>query len=108
MHARANADGGNFQPLSDPRRQAHRHLFQHHGKGPRRLHRQRIFARLVVSKPEHEERCRSMGITDVRRVYRARDLAPGKRIIFAATGVTDFRVNAAKARLSPEDTGFFD
>jgi fructose-1,6-bisphosphatase II len=48
-----------------------------------------IFARLVVSKPEHEERCRAMGITDFRKVYRARDLAPGARVIFAATGVTD-------------------
>jgi fructose-1,6-bisphosphatase class II len=48
-----------------------------------------IFARLVVSKPEHEERCRAMGITDVKKVYRAKDLAPGQNIIFAATGVTD-------------------
>jgi fructose-1,6-bisphosphatase class II len=48
-----------------------------------------IFARLVVTKPEHEERCRAMGITDFRRIYRAADLAPGKNIIFAATGVTD-------------------
>jgi fructose-1,6-bisphosphatase class II len=48
-----------------------------------------IFARLVVSKPEHEERCRAMGIKDFKRVYRAKDLAPGERIIFAATGVTD-------------------
>ncbi len=48
-----------------------------------------IFARLVVSKPEHEERCRAMGITDFKRIYRSKDLAPGKRIIFAATGVTD-------------------
>ncbi|HKB12999.1 MAG TPA: class II fructose-bisphosphatase [Vicinamibacterales bacterium] len=48
-----------------------------------------IFARLVVSKPEHEERCRAMGITDFKRVYRAKDLAPGDSIIFAATGVTD-------------------
>jgi fructose-1,6-bisphosphatase class II len=48
-----------------------------------------ILARLVVSKPEHEERCRAMGITDVKRIYRSTDLAPGKRIIFAATGVTD-------------------
>ena len=48
-----------------------------------------IFARLVVSKPEHEERCRSMGVTDFKRVYRSKDLAPGKNIIFAATGVTD-------------------
>jgi fructose-1,6-bisphosphatase II len=48
-----------------------------------------IFARLVVSKPEHEERCRAMGITDFKRIYRARDLAPGRSLIFAATGVTD-------------------
>ena len=48
-----------------------------------------IFARLVVTKPEHEERCRAMGINDFKRVYRSKDLAPGKRIIFAATGVTD-------------------
>jgi fructose-1,6-bisphosphatase class II len=48
-----------------------------------------IFARLVVSKPEHEERCRAMGINDFKKVYRSKDLAPGKSIIFAATGVTD-------------------
>jgi fructose-1,6-bisphosphatase class II len=48
-----------------------------------------IFARLVVSKPEHEERCRAMGISDFKKVYRSKDLAPGKNIIFAATGVTD-------------------
>jgi fructose-1,6-bisphosphatase II len=48
-----------------------------------------IFARLVVSTPEHEARCRAMGITDFRKVYRSNDLASGARIIFAATGVTD-------------------
>ena len=48
-----------------------------------------IFARLVVSKPEHEERCRAMGITDFKKIYRSQDLAPGRRLIFAATGVTD-------------------
>jgi fructose-1,6-bisphosphatase/sedoheptulose 1,7-bisphosphatase-like protein len=48
-----------------------------------------IFARLVVSKPEHEERCRAMGISDFKKIYRSRDLAPGNDIIFAATGVTD-------------------
>ena len=48
-----------------------------------------IFARLVVSKPEHEERCRAMGITDFRRIYTSKDLASGDSIIFAATGVTD-------------------
>jgi fructose-1,6-bisphosphatase II len=48
-----------------------------------------IYARLVVSKPEHEARCKAMGITDFKKIYRAKDLAPGSRIIFAATGVTD-------------------
>ena len=48
-----------------------------------------ILARLVIDTPEHEERCRSMGITDFKRVYRASDLASGDKIVFAATGVTD-------------------
>lgn len=48
-----------------------------------------IFARLVVTKPEHEERCREMGISDFRRIYTSKDLASGSSIIFAATGVTD-------------------
>jgi len=48
-----------------------------------------IFARLVVTKPEHEERCRAMGIADFRRIYTSKDLASGDNLIFAATGVTD-------------------
>jgi fructose-1,6-bisphosphatase II len=48
-----------------------------------------IFARLVVSKPEHQQRCRLMGISDFKKVYTSKDLASGSRIIFAATGVTD-------------------
>jgi fructose-1,6-bisphosphatase class II len=48
-----------------------------------------IFARLVIRKPEDEARCHAMGITDLKKVYRAKDLAPGSRVIFAATGVTD-------------------
>ena len=48
-----------------------------------------ILGRLVMRKPEDERRCREMGIGDVRRVYRASDLASGQDIIFAATGVTD-------------------
>jgi len=48
-----------------------------------------IFARLVVTKPEHEARCRAMGITDFKKIYRSKDLAPGAKVIFAATGVTD-------------------
>jgi fructose-1,6-bisphosphatase II len=48
-----------------------------------------IFARLVVTKPEHEARCRAMGITDFKKIYSSKDLAPGENVIFAATGVTD-------------------
>src|SRR6059036_3993220 len=48
-----------------------------------------IFARLVIRKPEDEERCRAMGVTDLKKIYRSKDLASGQRIIFAATGVTD-------------------
>ena len=48
-----------------------------------------IFARLVIRKPEDEERCYAMGITDLKKVYTSKDLAPGSRVIFAATGVTD-------------------
>src|SRR5215204_3122943 len=42
-----------------------------------------------VITPEHEQRCRAMGITDFKRVYRSKDLASGHNIVFAATGVTD-------------------
>jgi fructose-1,6-bisphosphatase class II len=48
-----------------------------------------IFARLVINKPEDEERSRAMGIADPRKVYTSKELASGEGIIFAATGVTD-------------------
>ena len=48
-----------------------------------------MVARLVVNTPELEARVERMGITDLKRVYTARDLAPGNQIVFAATGVTD-------------------
>jgi fructose-1,6-bisphosphatase II / sedoheptulose-1,7-bisphosphatase len=48
-----------------------------------------ILARLVIDKPELEERIEKMGIRDKKRIYTAKDLAPGNHIIFAATGVTD-------------------
>ncbi|MCC6537436.1 MAG: class II fructose-bisphosphatase [Bryobacterales bacterium] len=47
-----------------------------------------MLGRLVVNSPELEERVAKMGIRDPKRIYTARDLAPGKKIIFAATGVT--------------------
>src|SRR5579864_5840472 len=48
-----------------------------------------ILARLVVDRPELEERVAKMGIKDKKRIYSAKDLAPGDHLIFAATGVTD-------------------
>jgi len=47
-----------------------------------------MLARLVVNTPELEERVAEMGIRDPKKIYTARDLAPGKEIIFAACGVT--------------------
>jgi len=48
-----------------------------------------IQARLVIDTPELEARIAKMGITDKKKIYRSEDLAPGKHIIFAATGVTE-------------------
>jgi fructose-1,6-bisphosphatase II len=48
-----------------------------------------ILARLVVTKKEHQERLERMGVKDAKRIYSTEDLAPGKKIIFACTGVTD-------------------
>ena len=47
-----------------------------------------IQARLVLTKPADAERLRKMGISDLERVYFTEDLAPGKNIMFAATGVS--------------------
>jgi fructose-1,6-bisphosphatase class II len=48
-----------------------------------------MLGRLVINKPELEERIARMGIKDKKKIYTADDLAPGKQLIFAATGVTD-------------------
>jgi fructose-1,6-bisphosphatase class II len=48
-----------------------------------------ILARLVIDKPELEERIARMGIKDKKKIYTSKDLAPGNHIIFAATGVTE-------------------
>ncbi|MBZ5567969.1 MAG: class II fructose-bisphosphatase [Acidobacteriia bacterium] len=48
-----------------------------------------MLGRLVIDKPALEERIAKMGIKDKNKVYTAEDLAPGKQLIFAATGVTD-------------------
>ncbi len=48
-----------------------------------------ILARLVVSKPEHHQRLEKMGVKDPKRIYDTADLAPGAKMIFACSGVTD-------------------
>jgi fructose-1,6-bisphosphatase class II len=48
-----------------------------------------MLGRLVINKPELEERIARMGIRDKTKIYTAEDLAPGKQLIFAATGVTE-------------------
>src|SRR5437667_12730577 len=48
-----------------------------------------MLGRLVINQPELEERIARMGIKDKNKIYTAEDLAPGKQMIFAATGVTD-------------------
>jgi fructose-1,6-bisphosphatase class II len=48
-----------------------------------------ILARLVARTREDEERAAAMGVRDLRRIYRAKDLASADSIIFAAAGVTD-------------------
>ena len=45
--------------------------------------------RLVIDTPELEERIAKMGIKDKNRIYEAEALAPGKQMLFAATGVTE-------------------
>ncbi len=48
-----------------------------------------MLGRLVINKPELEERIARMGIKDKNKIYTAEELAPGQQLIFAATGVTD-------------------
>jgi fructose-1,6-bisphosphatase class II len=48
-----------------------------------------ILARLVIDRPELEERVEKMGIKDKKKIYTSKDLAPGSHIVFAATGVTE-------------------
>ena len=48
-----------------------------------------ILARLVVSKPEQSERLAKMGVKDPKRIYGTDDLAPGRNIMFACSGVTE-------------------
>ena len=58
-----------------------------------------IFARLIIDTPEKEARAKSMGIDDPHRVYTSADLASGRQIIFAATGVTEGSADEGRAVL---------
>jgi fructose-1,6-bisphosphatase class II len=48
-----------------------------------------ILGRLVIKDEQQAVRIKSMGITDAQKIYSTNDLAPGKEMIFAATGVTE-------------------
>jgi fructose-1,6-bisphosphatase II len=48
-----------------------------------------ILGRLVIKDEAQAERFKSMGIRDPKKVYTTAELAPGREMIFAATGVTD-------------------
>jgi fructose-1,6-bisphosphatase II len=48
-----------------------------------------ILGRLVVKDDAQKERMQAMGIRDTNRIYTTQDLAPGKTLVFAASGVTD-------------------
>src|SRR5512135_254913 len=48
-----------------------------------------MLGRLVIDTPDLEARIAKMGIRDKKKIYYAEDLAPGKQVIFAATGVTE-------------------
>ncbi len=47
-----------------------------------------ILGRLHLIEATDRDRMEKMGITDPDRIYRTEDLAPGKNVIFSATGVT--------------------
>jgi fructose-1,6-bisphosphatase II len=46
-------------------------------------------ARLVVAKEGQLERLHKMGVTDLKKVYTEKELAPADDLLFVATGVTD-------------------
>jgi len=48
-----------------------------------------IQARLRALNDEQQARVKELGITDLQRVYKTEDLAPGEQILFSSTGVTD-------------------
>src|SRR5947209_12123189 len=48
-----------------------------------------ILGRLVVKDEAQKERMQAMGIHDFKKIYMTQELAPGRQIVFAASGVTD-------------------
>jgi fructose-1,6-bisphosphatase class II len=48
-----------------------------------------ILGRLVVKDDAQKERMQDMGIRDTAKIYTTAELAPGRSIVFAASGVTD-------------------
>jgi len=48
-----------------------------------------IVGRLVVKDEAQKERMQAMGIQDTGKIYTTQELAPGRNIVFAASGVTD-------------------
>ena len=48
-----------------------------------------IQARLRALDDEQKRRVEELGISDLQRVYKTEDLAPGEQILFSSTGVTD-------------------
>ena len=80
-----------------------------------------MVGRLVVDSKNLEQRMERMGINDPHKIYRAEDLAPGKKIIFAACGVTPgnllqgvrffgdgYRTHSLVMTLNPNDVSFRD
>jgi fructose-1,6-bisphosphatase class II len=48
-----------------------------------------IQARLRALNEEQQARVEELGFTDLQKIYRTEDLAPGEQILFSCTGVTD-------------------
>ncbi|MGH9660777.1 MAG: class II fructose-bisphosphatase, partial [Bryobacteraceae bacterium] len=80
-----------------------------------------ILGRLIVKDEAQRERMQAMGIRDPGRIYSTRDLAPGRHVLFAASGVTDgsllkgvsffgdgIRTHSIVMTLSPATVRFID
>jgi fructose-1,6-bisphosphatase II len=48
-----------------------------------------ILGRLVIKDEAQKERMQAMGIRDINKIYTTQELAPGRNLVFAASGVTD-------------------